>query len=103
MIAATEMFLKEESRRVWSEIRDNYLRNRRTNMPEQALSKLTKAEFKKYMLQGLLFASFAASWTPTPKDDQVIELMGQIAGNQEQFDKLCEIFGITDMPAGATP
>ncbi len=59
---------------------------------------MTKADFKKTALKVIVLAEVAASFTPTNKDDQVVELVGSLFKDDEKFDEVCELLGISDAP-----
>ena len=63
-------------------------------MPEAI--KMTKAEFKTAATRVLTVAKLLAALTPTQKDDQVVAIFDGLVNNQEQFDALCALLGITD-------
>ena len=57
---------------------------------------ITKAELRRYLRTAAGMAAFLARWTSTPKDDAVASLFAAVIEDDADFDKLCDIFGVTE-------
>jgi len=62
---------------------------------------MTKADFKKNGLKAIALAELVASFTPTPKDDQAVALIGSLFKEDDKFDQVCELLNITEAPTAA--
>ena len=54
----------------------------------------SRADFKKNLQKVATLASIVASWTPTPKDDEFVALLGSLIEDEEKFSQICNILGI---------
>ena len=64
---------------------------------------ITKSEFRSQGLKVLGILGFVAAWTPTGKDDAFVALLSSIFKDDVQFDKFCELLGVTDSGVIAPP
>jgi hypothetical protein len=63
---------------------------------KQAALTMTRSDFRSYCRKALSGAAFLASWTQTPKDDAAVTLLSSVIENDEQFNKLADLLGLSD-------